>query len=526
MLWTVAVYSAAALVAACLGLYVFLRRSLTYWQRRKVPFAPPTVPFGNYADTVVGKKSLTMCVQDLYDGHRDERYLGTYFMATPLLQIHDLDIIRQVFTKEFQDFNGRGTYWDDKSPHDHLSGHLFQLSGPTWKNLRVKLSPTFTTGKIKYMFHTISECTDHLREHIDAGMAKGGGAYTEDIRDLVARLFTDVISSVAFGIESNSMKNPDSEFRRMGAGIFATTLDVNLRHLLIFFGGAIMRLFSIRSVPSEIYHFFTKMVEETVSYREKNKIERADMLNLLIKLKNDGFIPVDGPADKEAGDSPQGSPTTTVQTRKLELRQIAAQVFVFFLAGFETTSTTTSFTLFEMAKHPEVQRKLQEEVDATLKKHGTLTYEAIMDMPYMEMVIQETLRHYPPVPFLTREAMVKRQLPLTDVVLEKGTRLMIPVWALHMDPQYWHEPRRYDPSRFSEENSKSRHPNVYMPFGDGPRICIGMRLGMVQVKMALASILSRASVSLAPGMPREPRFSPRCVLPSPIDGIKLTLTAR
>lgn len=69
--------------------------------------------------------------------------------------------------------------------------------------------------------------------------------------------------------------------------------------------------------------------------------------------------------------------------------------------------------------------------------------------------------------------MVKRQLPLADVVLEKGTRLMIPVWALHMDPEYWPEPALFDPTRFTEENKKTRHPAVYMPFGDGPRICIG-----------------------------------------------------
>ncbi|XP_034255739.1 cytochrome P450 6a2-like [Thrips palmi] len=521
MLTTMAAWAAVALLVACLGLYAFLRRSLTYWRRRKVAFAPPSVPFGNYADTILGKKSLAMVVHDIYETHRDQRYVGTYFMAMPMLQLHDVDIIRQVFIKEFQDFNGRGMHYDPS--YDPLSGHLFQLSGPIWKNMRVKLSPTFTTGKIKYMFSTIGDCNDNLCEHIDANLAEGRGVYTEDIRDLVARLFTDVISSVAFGIESNSLKNPDSEFRRMGARIFEPCLDVNLRHLLIFFGGGIMKTFSIRSVPAHIHDFFTRIVDEMVDHREKNNVERADMLNLLIKLKNDGFVPVDGPGE-ERSDSQDSS---SKQVQKLEKHQIAAQVFVFFLAGFETTSTTTSFTLYELAKNPEIQTKLQQEVDAVLQKcNGKLTYEATQDMHYMDMVIQETLRHYPPVPFLTRQAMVKRQLPLTDVVLDKGMRLMIPVWSIHMDPEYWEDPTRYDPTRFSEEAKSARHPGVYMPFGDGPRICLGMRLGLLQVKMAVASVLSRATVTLAPGMPRQPRFSPRCVLPSPIDGITLTLTAR
>ena len=89
------------------------------------------------------------------------------------------------------------------------------------------------------------------------------------------------------------------------------------------------------------------------------------------------------------------------------------------------------------------------------------------------MLFAEAMRLYPPVPFLTREAMVTRALPLTDLVVEKGTRLMIPVSALHADPRYWPEPHVYDPLRFTDEAKKARPAMVYMPFGDGPRICIG-----------------------------------------------------
>ncbi|KAE8748379.1 Cytochrome P450 CYP6 [Frankliniella occidentalis] len=523
-----ALYLSCGAVALCAALYVYMRRSLTYWQRRKVPVVTPTTLFGNYGPSILGKRSLSEVAQDIYNEHKDERYVGTYFMLTPLLQINDPDIIRSVFIKDFQDFNGRGMH--SQPSYDPLSAHLFILAGQPWRNMRVKLSPTFTTGKIKYMFDTISECANHLREHVDSSVAAGGGRYVENVRELVARFSTDIISSVAFGIESNSMKNPDSEFRQMGHRIFESCLDVNLRHLLLFFGGDVMKTFSIRCVPAAVHNFFTRIVDEMIDYREKNGVERADMLNLLIKLKNEGFLPPDSndtAEEKNRHSDVNESNGTEARLTKLSGKDIAAQVFVFFVAGFETTSTTTSFTLYELAKHPDIQDKVVAEMDAALAKHGgKVTYDTIMDLPYTDMCVQETLRMYPPVPFLTRQAMVKRQLPLSDVVLEKGTRLMIPVRALHYDPQYWDEPLRYDPQRFTEEAKKARPQLVYMPFGDGPRICIGMRLGLVQVKMALLTILTRARVAVAPDMPKEVTLDPRCILPSPVHGCRLVLSAR
>ncbi|KAE8737409.1 Cytochrome P450 CYP6, partial [Frankliniella occidentalis] len=387
MLVVVVCGGALALVAA---LYAYLRHSMGYWQRRKVPVVPAVMPWGNFADSILGRKSLFQVADDVYRRHRDERYIGTYFSATPLLHLHDPEIIRQVFTKEFQDFNGRGVHSDPEN--DPLSGHLFMLSGQPWRNMRVKLSPTFTTGKIKYMFNTISECAGYLREHVDTSLKTGGGLYQEDVRELVARFSTDIISSVAFGIETNSMKDPESEFRRMGQRIFEPSLDVNLRALLAFFGGNIMKLFRIRGNPYDVHAFFTRIVDEMVTHRERNGVERADMLNLLIKLKNEGFVPPDAHgehADKGNGATNGTNGVSQESRTKLTQKEIAAQVFVFFIAGFETTSTTTSFALYELAKHPDVQEKVLQEIDATLKKYnGQVTYEAIMDMPYMEMVIQ------------------------------------------------------------------------------------------------------------------------------------------
>ncbi|XP_034250394.1 cytochrome P450 6a2-like isoform X2 [Thrips palmi] len=511
-------YAVGVLVALLAAVYMFFLHRFNYWQRRGVPFVAPRLPCGNVTDVILGRRPMLAVVDDIYKEHRDKRFIGTYFLFTPVLQLQDVDIIRQVYIKEFQDFSGRGTYWNPEN--DPLSGHLFILGGQAWKSMRAKLVPAFSPGKVKYMFGTVSECAGFLREHVESSLAKGGGAYTEDIRELLARFSTDVISSAAFGIESNSMKNPHSEFRRMGQRAFEPCMDVNMRTLLEFFARDIMKMFSIRSVPNDVHEFFTRIVADLVEHREKNNVERADLLNILIRLKNDGFVP----GDDEASAETRG---VDRDDQKLTGKEIAAQVFVFFIAGFETTSSTTAFTLYELAKHPDIQDKVLQELDTVLKAHGgKVTYDALQEMTFMEMVVQETLRHYPAVPFITREAMVTRPLPLTDTMVEKGTRLLIPVWSIHKDPELWEDPLRYDPMRFLEEAKRARRPGIYMPFGDGPRICIGMRMGLVQVKTALATVLSLARVTLAPSTPKEVRISARTVVIAPEHDIHLVLTAR
>ncbi|KAI4454488.1 cytochrome p450 [Holotrichia oblita] len=117
---------------------------------------------------------------------------------------------------------------------------------------------------------------------------------------------------------------------------------------------------------------------------------------------------------------------------------------------------------------------------------GKLTYDSVM----------ETLRKYPPVPTLLRQCVIDYKLPNSDFTLEAGTKVEIPVYALQHDPEFYPDPDKFDPERFTEENKAKRHPYVYIPFGEGPRICIGLRFGLMQSRVGLALILSRYRVKL------------------------------
>ncbi|KAM4011979.1 cytochrome P450 3A19-like, partial [Anomaloglossus baeobatrachus] len=164
-----------------------------------------------------------------------------------------------------------------------------------------------------------------------------------------------------------------------------------------------------------------------------------------------------------------------------------AQALVFILAGFETTSLTLTFVFYNLATHPDVQKKLQEEVDSHLPDKASPTYDILKQMEYLDMVIQETLRMYPPAGRLERVS--KQTVELNGVTIPKGVVCMIPTYALHNDPELWPEPEEFRPERFSKENRENHTPYTFLPFGDGPRNCIGMRFAMLSMKVAITAIL-------------------------------------
>jgi cytochrome P450 family 6 len=145
---------------------------------------------------------------NIYKQLDGEKYGGTYAITKPGFIFRDPDVIKNVLVKDFSSFHDRGFFMDEEL--EPLSGHLFLLPGKRWRNLRVKLSPTFTSGKMKMMYQTLVDCGQELGSILEKS------AINEEIieiKDFLVRYSTDVISSCAFGIQCNSLKNPDAEFR-------------------------------------------------------------------------------------------------------------------------------------------------------------------------------------------------------------------------------------------------------------------------------------------------------------------------
>lgn len=157
-----------------------------YWKRRGVKFIEPTFLFGNFGPTFRQQLSIGELLQTFYNSTSDA-FIGTFLAFKPSLVIRDPELARSVLIKDFQHFHDRGIDIDEKN--DPLSGHLFSLSGEKWRNLRAKLSPTFTSGKLKAMFPTLVASGDPLKRFMDEVSAKGA---TIDVREVLAQYTTNV----------------------------------------------------------------------------------------------------------------------------------------------------------------------------------------------------------------------------------------------------------------------------------------------------------------------------------------------
>lgn len=191
-----------------------------------------------------------------------------------------------------------------------------------------------------------------------------------------------------------------------------------------------------------------------------------------------------------------------------------------------------NFCMFELCKNPHIQKKVHEELDNLWKSGDVndLTYEVLGSMKYLDWCIDETLRKYPIVPILNRESARDHTFAGTNLKVEKGTPITIPALGIQRDPEIYDNPMEFRPERF--ENSSTGNPNVkgvcYMPFGDGPRNCIGARMGKLQTKIGLASVLLKFRYELADQsmMHKELEFDPVQFIMTPKTNVMLRATAR
>ncbi|KAG5681182.1 hypothetical protein PVAND_010640 [Polypedilum vanderplanki] len=464
-----------------------------YWKRRGFPQMDATFLFGNISDLFLFRKSFSNCFMDFYEKYKHKPFIGSYFSYKPVLIVNDPLIIQDILVSNFSSFTDRPRYVDEK--RDPISAHLFNIGGQKWRDLRFKLSPTFSSGKIKGMFPIMRDCGRDLQNFLIKNSSS-------DIRvfnfiDLFGKYTTHNIVNVIFSIDSDCFSDPENIFRKMSANFAAPS---HRQHIVDIFSFLIpnilhgLSIFNIHSVTAKVNDFVLSFVEKVVKHREETNFSGNDFLQLLIQLKNQGFLSVKKGETIEKNEMESNGKVL----KKLTIDEIAAQVLVFFVGGFETSSATMSFCLFELCKNPHIQRKVQEEIDRVFgdKKFDDLDYEMINNLKYLECCIDETLRLYPPLSILFRTCTKDYKIPNTDLIVEKGTSVHIPSMAIQRDENIFENASEFRSERFLDSPTGNGQSEglFYLPFGSGPRICLGARMGKLQTKIGLASILREFSV--------------------------------
>lgn len=317
------------LILLSLGVFYLINKYLYgYWNRRNVFQIDPTFVIGNLGSTITFKKNLGDFFAELYEKYKTKKFIGAYIFYQPVLIVNDPELIQDVLIKNFNSFHDRPMP-DGAAKKYPLVGHLFNVRGKKWRDLRVKLSPTFTSGKLKSMFPIINECGDVLQKYVDKNVENGSNVM--DFRDLFARLTTNIISSVAFGIENDCINDQENVFRKMGMKIFEASPRNAFVNFLALLSPDLFSLSGIDPFGKEVTDFINSVVKQTVDYREKNQVERNDFMQLLLKLKNQGYIPVDKNDKEEQETSSKEDEEKKIS--KLSMDDLTANVFLFFVAG-------------------------------------------------------------------------------------------------------------------------------------------------------------------------------------------------
>ncbi|KAJ8729843.1 hypothetical protein PYW07_016881 [Mythimna separata] len=398
-------------------------------------------------------------LQEAHDAFPDEKYVGFAEFTMPIILIRDPDLIKTITVKDFEYFTDHREFFSEES--DPLfAGSLVLMKGERWREMRSILSPAFTASKMKLMLPLIVENANNIVEYLHAHQNENIG-----VDDLMRRYTNDVIASAGFGLKINSLEDRDNEFFRIGSLLFDFTWKQRMTMILNTLFPQQSKKLGIHIWDEKTNAFFRNIVASTMEYRKKEHVERPDMLQLLMEAKGD-WTPDD----------------------------LTAQVFIFFAAGFDTSASSLTMVIHEIAINPDVQDKLYQECRQLKEDKEPLTFDKLSELKYLDCVINETLRKWTPAIFMDRTCQKTYELPPPHeggkpYTLKPGDVVYNMVNCIQMDPRYFPDPHKFDPERFSEENKHKIKPCTYSPFGGGPRICIGMRFAMMELKVLVYLIM-------------------------------------
>ena len=289
-----------------------------------------------------------------------------------------------------------------------------------------------------------------------------------DMLEWFSKLTLEVILSTAFGVDAKIQMGENTEMLQEAKKLFQVPA-IARQIARLPFGNAVLRL--LQALRGTKPSYFIDVAEEIIKNRRQQGLTgKKDLLELMMTATD---------------------ATTVEGISKLTDDEVVAQSVVFLLAGYETSSNTLSFTLYHLAVNPDVQDKLRSEISDALETNARKKplYEIAQNIEYLDCVIKESQRLCPPAAQVNREC--DEDYDLNGIRISKGTEIVIPIYALHRDPDAWEDPEKFDPERFRGPAKDALHAFQFLPFGGGPRNCIGMRFALMEIKIALVKILMK-----------------------------------
>ncbi|KAM7303985.1 cytochrome P450 3A5 [Ixodes scapularis] len=399
------------------------------------------------------------------------KVFGYYIGEIPYMVVSDAEMIKQCFVKEAYTFHDRPRFLISVEP---FASCIIMLQGEEWKKVRTVLNPSFSASKMKLMTQIMGSCADAMVEVVEDRAEKGEAV---EMFRVSQGLSLEVIAKCALAWQVDCQKNPKDPLLLGVRKIFEDAENAAVRNAIRFpiLRKVLSNLFSFTS-----YHKTMEQVSNNVRHvielrRNGQSPRTTDMLQLML--------------DAQAGIE-DNIKNTGERKKLMEDRHLVANLFIFLAAGFETTATSLAFIIHVLAKYPEEQDRILDELNKTFpEKDQELTYDGVQQLKRLDMVICESMRLYPPVIlFISRTC--QEDTTIMGQFFPAGVNIIVPTWYIHHDPDLWPEPFKFDPERFAEGLNGS-HSAAYLPFGLGPRVCIGKRFALLEIKMALCKLIRK-----------------------------------
>ena len=430
-------------------------------QARRVPSGPKGYP-------VVGL--IPRLMRDMMGTYREAAELGGIVELDMGLRkgylVTDPDLLRYILLDNYKNYV-KGEQMDVIRPL--LGNGLFLSEGDFWFAQRRLMQPAFYRPKLSNLAELMVNATQAVADRWETLPAGEHVNMLYEMRQVTQMVIVEAMFSTSISRE---------ETIRAGEA-----LDFALLTL-------VERSITPLSVPEWLPTAKNRRLQESLATLDEFVYRFINERRELIKQTEDGF-------------DPTGDLLSMLMNVRYEDtgegmtdEQLRDEVMTMFLAGHETTANTLSWTWYLLAEHPEVEEQIHEELDRVLGGRRP-TFEDLDRLDYTRMVIDEVLRVYPPV------WMTARQAVEDDVIggytIPAGSMLMLGFYFLHHNPRYWDAPEAFRPERFTEEANKARPRWVYLPFGGGPRVCIGQHFALMEAQLALALLAQKFRARVMPG---------------------------
>uniref|UniRef100_A0A1B0C908 Cytochrome n=1 Tax=Lutzomyia longipalpis TaxID=7200 RepID=A0A1B0C908_LUTLO len=327
------------IISGTVCFYFYLIRNHKHWIKRGVPGPKAKFVIGNLPSLLTQKRNVVYDMEELYDKWKNyANFVGFFNMMQPQILLLKPDLIKMVTVKNFQNFHDNGfAEMFNKDSDPVFTKTIFMLRGTDWKENRQELAPAFTDSKMKSLIVLIEEVSKRLVKHLDENVSSSEKPHVLEARTLCTRYSIDVVGNCVFRVDGRAFREEKSEMMKMGEETMNPSGSFLISFLLMQFFPILKRILRPRFIKASIATYLTGLIGEFVKKRQENPTDGGEFMSFMEHLRIN---------------------------RGTSSAQILGHVFTFFIDGYEMSSNVMAHTLYQLARNPDIQEKLREEVQS------------------------------------------------------------------------------------------------------------------------------------------------------------------